>query len=239
MLEYHFQRVAAEKGYGDSKACFSLGFCQGDHVSFDGENPDLELLAERLLGGKQLEAAKQAIDKDMDVSIRDGRAYDNDLGQDLTSAEEHAAKELFFAIEEDLKNLQRELLRQGHDLILNGPGYEGEVLYERSTERFTLKVILFDEQEYDSWDASGEEDYDWAGIFDIIYGHMKFGYVRVVVENEDGEELGTSLIGNVWADAKNPWKSVRVGLRDTIEEAISEARKTVGMVKDELSEESA
>lgn len=230
MLSYHFKRVAQEMGYEDCKVFFSLGFCQGDHVHLEG-SPEMEPLADRLLAGKHIPAAKRAVEKGFSVEIRNGSVWDTRAIEDLTPLEEEAEQQFFEAIVEDVKDLQRDLMHEGHDLLLNLPSHEGEVLKEFSTVNFTLKVIL--EQEEDGlWDESGEEDYDWANILDLIHGHLHYGRIKVVVlENEYDEEIGSAFLGGCWLHPKHPRKSIRGSLLEKVQEAIEEARANAGLIK--------
>jgi|GEM_PF-3300806 len=93
MLSYHFERTAQEKGYGESEVWYSLGFCQGDHVSLDGK-PDLEALISRLLPDHLQEAARGAVDKGLSITIREGRIDYECAADTLDPLEEEAEQAL-------------------------------------------------------------------------------------------------------------------------------------------------
>ncbi len=248
IVTQHFKRQIQKYGYDVAAGdiCWSLGYCQGDGISFVGSfsGNELKAVCRRLFRGygERMFPTIRALTKGASIKIsRTSHHYchyntvsidGDDEGADCTDQEHECFIEFVNAVEEDVRDICKGLENDGY-AILEAFGFhgEGEIVRTFRTKRFELRISeLAEEPENCFGDIEG------SVCDDLIGG--KFRIRRIMVEvfhlDEDGnadEEIGSSHLGEVWISTDSVDRSYGGYRKQMIEEAISEARAAMGLRK--------
>lgn len=222
MFSYHIKRLAEERGYNDARMTWEIGFCQGDYVELSCTDLNLNALADQLMSGKEKRTIKKLIKADLisisiDTGTAFGESYDHPSGKELTDHEDASFSSFVEKIGEDAKCLQRSMLRDGHDLFMNLPSDDGEVLREFNMENVSVRFSFHPEDCGGVEDEeNGYPDYCWASILDVIDNHLWYGYLKVLIEDHDSGEEHYDTLGCFWARKDEGFKAFLSDARDVL-----------------------
>lgn len=140
MLKEYFEEELHGLGYEDMKVYFSLSYCQGDGVAFEGELIEINKVAKRLLNEKEWALYEKLIEDNgvwgkirltnhgyyhwnsMDVEIESDidNFYDweiEEIGQELYKAYIDLLKDLQNYMNSDIKDISKRLEKEGYEDI--------------------------------------------------------------------------------------------------------------------------
>lgn len=190
MIRYHIGAVAKEFGYGVDPI-FVIQEAPHGRVNLAGEC-DTEALARRLLQGEALAEVKEAIRRGAAICISDFGEVEKILPLGLDKNLFRAIERLAAAVEVDHQALAETLLREAIQ-IKNSLPEEGKILRRWSCGDIVVKLfvrpcdICPEDLAFAALDT-------WAGIQDVIAGHLVYGTAWCVVENRAGEILGVDYV---------------------------------------------
>ncbi|MHB8697766.1 MAG: hypothetical protein ACYC9J_06980 [Sulfuricaulis sp.] len=244
----YFAREIKKHGYDvpPKDISYSLGYCQGDGMSFTGSflGHEMKDVCRRLFrgyGGKIFPIIR-ALTKGASIRINridhhychynTVRIEGDDDATDTTPLEHECFIEFVKAVEEDVRDICKGLEKEGY-AILEAFGYHGEEENVRTfrTKHFELRISeLAEDSDIDFGDVD-EQFYD-----DLIQEKLRIRHVKVEVFHldENGEvidEIGSSHLGEVCITNGAMDRSYGGYRQQMINEAISEARTAMGMQK--------
>lgn len=237
--------------YDSPTVYWSLGYCQGDGMAWEGRL-DLDTLVERLMSGKEKAAVKRAIEKGEVYEAKlthSGHYYHwNSMDASLSLCDEDACTKFerecwanfVEAVEADVKATSRRLEKEGYAFLKNcNPAWFlkdaektefGETSWalrrSHTIGRFRMDVKLVEDRDYDVYE-SGDAELDHENMKAIIAGKQVVCGVTVeVFDAEDDTPLGGASLWGVHDDAELPYIRGEV-IPDLLQEAKAEARNKI------------
>ena len=123
-------------------------------------------------------------------------------GEEMELKQSVAAFDLFFScLEEDIVNTSRKLESDGYQLLHSTP-YEPEVVWERSTANYIVRVFECPEHWDDfSFYHEENEEHAFEVINDILRGDVRYATIKVeVVDKHTEQVLEDRYVGGVVFD---------------------------------------
>lgn len=230
---------------------WSLSHCQGDGMAWEGRL-DVDVLANRLMSGKEKAAVKRAIQKGEVYEARlthSGNYYHwNSMDVSLSLCDEDACTaferqswaNFVEAVESDVQETSRRLEKEGYAFLENcNPAWFlkdaeetefGETSWalrrSRTIGRFRMDVKLVEDRDHDVYE-SGDTELDHENMKDIIAGNsVVCGVTVAVFDAEDDTELGGASLWGIHDNADLSYIRGEV-IPDLLQEAKADARRKI------------
>lgn len=241
LLTTWFKHRLGKLGYPTDNVCYSLGYCQGDGMAFYGYL-DLSVIGPRLVPDMP-KSVWEFMGRSVEIEDRNIRyhhwnsmylPHDSD---DIAEEEPEefggivkrvAMYKLMEALEDDIKSTSRKLEEEGYALI-EGTPCEDEVILEKSTRKFVVKVTKFRDEHFsiDCDEEYIEEEYQSIITGDVTYFGLK---AEIFAKADEDDDEGTLIAEHaLWGiTAKDGDKYMAECTREIVREAICEARQLLG-----------
>tara|TARA_R110001583_G_scaffold42134_12_gene134003 strand:- start:900 stop:1637 length:738 start_codon:yes stop_codon:yes gene_type:complete len=226
-------------GYGSCDLAVNLSYHTGDGVAFYGV-PDLERLAERLLVGKQREAAIRALYKGFDLVIEKTNLHirsnhENTMtvapdwwaADGLSNEEAQAAALLVEIVYEDSRRLARSLAIEGY-AILEGTPQEETPIRTYRTKRYTVQISKLGDRFFST--ASWTDDNAIDFINRVIRAQAEYFGVRVTISSSNHKDCVSEVSEWGLTDTFiDPSPDCHGYIRDLVRNCVHQYRDRLGL----------
>lgn len=253
LIEFHFKKALAYLGFGDcEKVYWSLGYCQGDGMAFEAriEGDGLKKIIREQFFANQSRYLEKYVDMGLaynlthfghyshwnsmscEVDWDSLRSIEGEIKEHLYPKLEERAIELRDVIDLYVKQVSKDLEADGYALIEATPCQGSpEIVREYRTQKFTVRVSKHHCEDPDPF--SGDGDYDWAEVQDLIAGTYTYYNLHVGVFDQEDEEIGEATCYGMIASPKTEGRSFYGELRGLVKEGLAEARGNLPEEDDE------
>ena len=234
-----FDHRLRSAGYGSCDLVANLSYQSGDGVAFYGV-PNLDRLVDRLLVGKQRDAAIKALDKGFDLVIEKTNLHltanhENTMtvapdwwaADGLSNEEAQAAALLVEKVYEDCRRLARSLAVEGY-AILEGTPQEETPIRTYKTDRYTVRLAKLGDRFFSTESWNDENAVEFCDR--VIRGQAEYFGVRVTITSSTQEDVVSDVSEWGLTDTLiDPSPDCHGYLRDLVRSAVHQYRHRLGL----------